>query len=64
MASSEVPHLRRVSPRTRSLNRSNAAGAIRRFGTAPVLKLKLGNFRRPSDLTICSVWLSDLISGK
>ena len=46
MASSEAPPRRRVRPRTRSLNRSSAAGAIRRFGTGPILQLKPRNFRR------------------
>jgi|HubBroStandDraft_6_1064221.scaffolds.fasta_scaffold56715_4 hypothetical protein len=33
MVSSEFPQSRRVRSRTRSLNRTNAAGAIRRFGS-------------------------------
>jgi hypothetical protein len=43
--SSEFPRLRRVRSRTRCLNRSSAAGAIRRFGIGPILKLKPRNFR-------------------
>jgi hypothetical protein len=45
MVSSEFPQSRRVRSRTRSLNRTNAAGAIRRFGIGPILKLKPRTFR-------------------
>ena len=40
-----TPRVRRVSSRTRFLKRPIAFGAIRRFGSRPLVKLKPRNFR-------------------
>ena len=55
-----TPRVRRVSSRTRSLNRSTAFGAIRRFGCLRFVKLKPRNFRSHGRATalFCSFTLS------
>ena len=46
-----IPRVRRVSSRTRSLNRFTAFGAMRRFGEAEFVKLKPRNFRSQGSAT-------------
>ena len=53
-----TPRLRYVSSRIRSLNRSTAFGAIRRFGCRPLVKLKPRNFRSHGRATALFCWFT------